>query len=358
MSDSEHLLGVRKLERLFSQRVDVVDMETLEQKSEVKSKFRLEHLFWIPSLLFKRFYRLLPPLFKDLFYWLSILHKAPSTKIFARTRYDELRTLIDIKVSWLVTKLAPSKLRPDVEQTFKLGFYTSMLENVSALDELVEGVVKYAKPSHAGARPYFKDGKNEQIDNSFSAYYTFSGQDNSRITEIIREGLGENFDFHLSSLAGYKCSAEDISYSLGIVFGENSNSEMHQDTYSSVAKGFLYLQDISVGNSPFEYLEGSYTDAVYRSQQTNRAVLEGDEHSSGSTRLRGATLKESLDKYRLRSFIGSKGLFVLANTAGYHRKGPHDSTRPRITLSCGVVRKGIIEKLFLNVFGLIKTKLS
>ena len=86
-----------------------------------------------------------------------------------------------------------------------------MLENVSALDELVEGVVKYAKPSHAGARPYFGTAKNEQIDNSFSAYYTFSGQDNSRITEIIREGLGENFDFHLSSLAGYKCSAEDIS---------------------------------------------------------------------------------------------------------------------------------------------------
>ena len=70
MSDSEHLLGVRKLERLFSQSVDVVDMETLEQKSEVKSKFRLEHLFWIPSLLFKRFYRLLPPLFKDL----SLIH--------------------------------------------------------------------------------------------------------------------------------------------------------------------------------------------------------------------------------------------------------------------------------------------
>ena len=333
-------------------------METIEQKSGGKSKFRIEHLLWIPSLIFKRFYRLLPPLFKDLFYWLSVLHKAPSSKLFAKTRYDDVRTLIDIQVSGLVTKLAPSTLREDVEETFKLGFHTSKLENVSALDELIEGVVNYAKPSHAGARPYLKDGKNEQIGNSFSAYYTFSGQDNSRITAIIREGLGEHFDFHLSSLAGYKCSAEDIFYSLGIVFGENSNSEMHQDTYSSVAKGFLYLQDIGVGNSPFEYLEGSYIDAVYRSQQTNRAVLEGDEHSSGSTRLRGEALSESLDKYRLQSFTGSKGLFVLANTAGYHRKGPHDSTRPRITLSCGVVRKGIIEKLFLNVLQLIKIKLS
>ena len=39
-----------------------------------------------------------------------------------------------------------------------------------------------------------------------------------------------------------------------IVYGENSNSEMHQDTYASVAKGFIYLQDVYDGNSPFEYI--------------------------------------------------------------------------------------------------------
>ena len=44
-------------------------------------------------------------------------------------------------------------------------------------------------------------------------------------------------------------------YSLSIVYGENSNSEMHQDTFASVAKGFVYLQDIGEDNSPFEYLK-------------------------------------------------------------------------------------------------------
>ena len=114
---------------------------------------------------------------------------------------------------------------------------------------------------------------------------------------------------------------------------------MHQDTYASVAKGFIYLQDVGEGNSPFEYLEGSYTDAAFRSEQTNEAVLNNDFHSSGSTRLRGKILEEAICNYGMKTFTGSKGLFVLANTAGYHRKGAHNSNLPRITLACGVKEK-------------------
>ena len=51
---------------------------------------------------------------------------------------------------------------------------------------------------------------------------------------------------------------------------------MHQDTLLSVVKGFLYLQDIDSNNAPFEYLEGSYADAKFRSKETNKAVLENE----------------------------------------------------------------------------------
>ena len=61
----------------------------------------------------------------------------------------------------------------------------------------------------------------------------------------------------------------------------------------------------------FEYLEGSYADAKFRSTETNKAVLENDSHSSGSTRLRGQKLQEALKKYKLQSFTGSKGLLYL-----------------------------------------------
>ena len=59
---------------------------------------------------------------------------------------------------------------------------------------------------------------------------------------------------------------------------------------------------------------------------------------------------------KLQSFTGSKGLFVLANTAGYHRKGIHNSSKPRIILACGVKRKGVISKFLINLVAMVKFK--
>ena len=111
-------------------------------------------------------------------------------------------------------------------------------------------------------------------------------------------------------MAGYKCTIDDIIYSLSVVYGANSNDECTK-IHFRVLQGFLYLQDIGSNNAPFEYLEGSYADAKFRSKETNKAVLENDFHSSGSTRLRGQKLQEALKQYKLQSFTGSKGSLCL-----------------------------------------------
>ena len=356
MNNHESLLKVQEIESKFADNLESFD--TFNQKKIIKKRgLRVEHIYWIPSLLFGRIYKLFPKVLKDIFFWLSIIHKSPTTKFFARTNYDKLRTLLDIKISSLCLKAVPEIYLNEVTNTFRSGCYTTNLPQISFIDELLEGVLTYAKPSHAGARPYFKDGKNKELEGSFSAYYTFSINDNHKMNGFLGKCLNEEFNHHLSALAGYKCSYKDLTYSLGIVFGENSNSEMHQDTYASVAKGFIYLQDVGKGNSPFEYLEGSYTDAAFRSEQTNEAVLNNDFHSSGSTRLRGKILEEAICNYGMKTFTGSKGLFVLANTAGYHRKGAHNSNLPRITLACGVKRKGLLTKLIVNVYAIFKNKI-
>ena len=74
--------------------------------------------------------------------------------------------------------------------------------------------------------------------------------------------------------------------------------------------------------------------------------------------LAGDVLEEALRKYHLKTFTGQKGTFVLANTAGYHRKGAHNISRPRITLNFEVKRKGILSKFLINVFALIKFKIT
>jgi len=358
MDNLRNLIGVEKIESMFSEDINHFYAKKEDDKRNFITKLKIKHLYYIPSFLHKRIYRMLPRILKDIFFWLSVIHKSPSSKIFARTKYDELRTLIDIKISALALRGAPANILNNVKHTFNSGFYTSNLPNISELDTLIDNVINYAKPSHAGARPYFKDGKNKKIDGSFSAYYDFSEQDSQKITLFLNKSLDEDFNYHLSALTGYKCELKDISYSLGIVFGENSNSEMHQDTYSSIAKGFIYLQDINDGNSPFEYLEGSYLDASFRSFQTNKAVMNNDFYSSGSTRLRGKVLEDAINKYELNTFTGSKGLFILANVSGYHRKGAHNSTKPRITLGFEIKRRGLVGKLLINLFAIIKFKLS
>lgn len=348
MSDPENSVGVRRIEQLFAQNIEYASGQKSGEKKSVFRRFRTRHVLWVPQLLVANIYRLLPKILKDIFFCFSIIHKSPASKFFARTRYDEFRILIDAMVTSLALKAVPEPGRSCMKNTFESGFYTTNILDVSGLDSLIDDVLKYSSPSHAGARPYFKDGKNEKIDGSYSAYFTFSKDDNRRANEILRQNLTDDFDHHLSALAGYKCKLEDITYTLSVVCGANSNDEMHQDTYGSVAKGFLYLQDIGAKNAPFEYLEGSYVDAKFRSRETNNAVLADDFHSSGSTRLRGQALESALEEYQLRSFTGSKGLFVLANTAGYHRKGEHNSEVPRIILACGVKRRGVFSKLIIN----------
>ena len=356
MKDSKNAVGVEKIETLFAANSDFPSLKKSADRKSFLGKVKIRHLFGIPRLLFTQTYRVLPKILKDIFFGLSIIHKSPASKMFARTRYGELRILIDIMVSALSIKTVPACSKDDVEITFSTGFYTTNLSDISELDKIIDDVLKSSVPSHAGARPYFKDGKDEKIEGSYSAYYNFSKKASQKVNSILRKDLSVDFDNHLSALAGYKCTLNDITYALSVVYGANSNDEMHQDTYGSVAKGFLYLQDVGCNNAPFEYLEGTYVDAKFRSSETNKAVLDNDTHSSGSTRLRGQELQDALIQYKLQSFTGSKGLFVLANTAGYHRKGIHNSTKPRIILACGVKRKGLLGKLIVNLFALIKFK--
>lgn len=358
MNDFKSLIGVDKIEHMFANNISFYTNQKDSYKNKLNPRINIKKIYSIFSFLLKKLYRLMPDIIKDIFFFGWVSHKTPSTKLFAKTKYDELRTIFDIKVSALVINACPEQIQKKLHDTFVSGFYETNIQDMSSIDRNIDDVISYSKPSHAGARPYFKDGTNQQIENSFSAYFTFSEEDNKQICKFINNSLKDDFKYYLSALAGYHCAFQDIEFSLGIVFGENSNSEMHQDTFSSIAKGFIYLQDINVTNSPFEYLEGSYIDAAFRSAQTNKAVLSEDNHSSGSTRVRNEVLTEAIKRYKLKTFIGPKGTFVLANTSGYHRKGAHKSSKPRITLNFEIKRKGVLSKLIRNLLSIIQYKIS
>ncbi len=358
MENKKNLNSVQKIENIFLQDKALLQIKKSSSKENFFLRTKIKNLLLVPSFLWKRVYKVSPSVLKDIFFWSSTFHKSPSSKILAKTKYEEFRTLLDIKVSALVLNSIPSVTLVKVKEAFNKGYCINELTDISELDPLIDEVVNYASPNIAGARPYLKDGKKRIIEDSFSAYYDFSESHSEKITSFLNKALEEDFEFYLSAIAGYSCKLKNISYSLGIVYGENSNSEMHQDSFSSVAKGFIYLQDTDLRGAPFEYCEGSCHDASFRSHHTNQAVISDDFLASSSTRLRGSALEEALKKFHLKTFIGQKGTFILCNTSGYHRKGAHNIARPRISLNFEVKRKSLFSKLIINIFALIRFRFT
>ena len=188
MNQLKSLTEVDKIESMFVDDINFYPIKEVGKKKPIR-KIRIEHLYWIPSLIYSRIYGVFPRILKDIFFYLSIIHKSPSSKLFAKTRYDELRTLIDIKVSALALNRVPTSALDKVKETFNKGYYCTNLLNLSELDILINDVLNYANPSHAGARPYFRDGKNKKLEDSFSAYYTFSKKDNKKLNKIFGKSL-------------------------------------------------------------------------------------------------------------------------------------------------------------------------
>ena len=144
-------------------------LSTSKKNADTKNIFKnLKYIIYFISTSFlrKRLYNVLPSILKDIFYWHSVLHKAPASKTFAKTKYDEQRTLLDIKVSKRALKRAPKRILSNAEKVFRTGYFEQNLDNINELNYLIDNVTEYSRPTHAGARPYFKDGKSLEIENS------------------------------------------------------------------------------------------------------------------------------------------------------------------------------------------------
>jgi hypothetical protein len=59
-------------------------------------------------------------------------------------------------------KTFPAEISNQLMETFRSGFFSTKISCISELNPLIDGVLNYAKPTHAGARPYFKDGNNKK----------------------------------------------------------------------------------------------------------------------------------------------------------------------------------------------------
>ena len=284
---------------------------------------------------------LLPKIIKDILLALTSSHKSVESRFFAKTSYELMRMKIDAFVSKLTIYTIPKNLRPRFLELYNLGTFSLDLGDMSEFNNVL-------------LRCF--DDKQLKYQNRDSIYYEYSIEDSNLITKLVNKKLDGLLNFYFMAVSGYYVSGK-LLYNLSITEqGNVKNCEMHQDTWASMGKGFIYLTDLT-NNSPFEYLENSHNDIELRSNIVNSTVLSESSKTNRSIRVYGKDLNHCLSKFKLITYIAKSGTIIFANTSGYHRIGHHYSESPRIMLTFSYQRRGFLSKLFINLFAILLTKL-
>ena len=140
MENKRKLNSIEKIEEMFLEDIALLQSEKSHTKRATLKRIKIKQLLAIPSFLLKKIYKVLPGVLKDIFFWSSVFHKAPSSKFVAKTKYDEFRTLLDIKASALILKSIPSNTLDQVNNTFNSGHYSYEMRDISELDSLINEV--------------------------------------------------------------------------------------------------------------------------------------------------------------------------------------------------------------------------
>ena len=269
-------------------------------------------------------------------------------------KYQYLRMKLDSLISYgffgIKRKYYFHEKKINEEKIIRDGFVLlpgHFKEFAKKFKEHIDLIIRTVKVSDSGAKMEFFSGKHfssKLKSQSSSKYYAIS-QNNLELKDtynFIKEMvLYEDIIQILSIISGYMVEEDDISIGLGIVNGENSNSEWHTDVFCNTGKMFIYLDDVDEENSPFEFMIGTVSDMHFRSKLDSLMLTP-------SARLVGQNLKRAENNFKVVSCLGNQGTMIAANTCGIHRKGKGNPLYKRYALGIATVRLSMLQKLIRN----------
>ncbi len=143
-----------------------------------------------------------------------------------------------------------------------------------------------------------------------------------------------------SIISGYKVKQKDLYFYIIKNKGENNNSDWHSDCFFSLVKGFIYLNEITIDDSPFQYLKGTSKIELL----TDFHNLSSKYKKSSSPRISTKKQLEDIKNFEIESHLGTLGSMMIANTSGIHRKGPDNSGKVRYMLGFEFRRLNLIKR--------------
>ena len=170
------------------------------------------------------------------------------------------------------------------------------------------------------------------------------------IDELFKSIGSKKFLQIASYLAGYPLKFSDLQFSVNKSVGSNRNEHWHSDTFHSIIKGFIYLNDVQVTDSPFEYCENSIDlkNVLEVHQSWLKKFYKKTVTNPESPRLTTQSQLKNTTKNKI-SFIGESGTLIVANTKGLHRKGEDRSNKERWLLYFEFKRHSLFKRI-LRIF--------
>ena len=165
--------------------------------------------------------------------------------------------------------------------------------------------------------------------------------DEKKLLNIIftKKNFREFLDLS-SIIAGYKVKQKDLYFYITKTKGENTNSDWHSDCFYSLVKGFIYLNEITIDDSPFQYLKGTSKVGLLTDFYDFSSKFE----KSSSPRFSTKKQLEEFKDFEIESHLGTLGSMMIANTSGIHRKGPDKSGNIRYMLGFEFRRLNLLER--------------
>jgi hypothetical protein len=116
--------------------------------------------------------------------------------------------------------------------------------------------------------------------------------------------------------------------------------DLHADTFHPTVKAWLFLVDVGPEDMPFTYVAGSHHLTPERLAWERRVSLEASHARRGTpisviTRMRRAISSDMLRELRLPEpnvVCASANTLLVADTYGFHARGPGRRGRPRVEL--------------------------
>ncbi len=108
---------------------------------------------------------------------------------------------------------------------------------------------------------------------------------------------------------------------------DDREADLHVDTFFNTHKGWLYLDEVQLENSPLVYVPGSHQ---LRLGRLRRTYLESLGNNHRSRRIGVAELAEHGDSEEV--YPCRPNTLVIANTCGYHRRHSGDPGKQRTAL--------------------------